>query len=173
MSQIYLLFVLFRFCVRHLVKVYSWFWSRWKLLFIRKNQQSNDFCNENFILVMYLICQMVFQKYFAGVLHSFSIKNIFYDKMELRLFYFYFTKWLLESKRWKIELKCSLVKAISKMWVLFLFENSYFCVYQNMCICISKYIHFLSVSSNTQIVEICDITVMLSKLDKFPLLIRE
>ena len=23
-----------------------------------------------------------------GVLHSFSIKNIFYDKMELRLFYF-------------------------------------------------------------------------------------
>ena len=24
-----------------------------------------------------------------GVLHSFSIKNIFYDKMDLRLFYFY------------------------------------------------------------------------------------
>ena len=26
-----------------------------------------------------------------GVLHSFSIKNIFYDKMELRLFYFHVT----------------------------------------------------------------------------------
>ena len=26
-----------------------------------------------------------------GVLHSFSIKNIFYDKMDLRLFYFYVT----------------------------------------------------------------------------------
>ena len=24
-----------------------------------------------------------------GVLHSFSIKNIFYDKMDLRLFYFH------------------------------------------------------------------------------------
>ena len=24
----------------------------------------------------------------TGVLHSFSIKNIFYDKMDLRLFYF-------------------------------------------------------------------------------------
>ena len=26
-----------------------------------------------------------------GVLHSFSIKNIFYDKMDLRLFYFHVT----------------------------------------------------------------------------------
>ena len=26
-----------------------------------------------------------------GVLHSFSIKNIFYDKMDLRLFYFHMT----------------------------------------------------------------------------------
>ena len=25
----------------------------------------------------------------VGVLHSFSIKNIFYDKMDLRLFYFH------------------------------------------------------------------------------------
>ena len=28
-----------------------------------------------------------------GVLHSFSIKNIFYHKMGLRLFYFHLTKW--------------------------------------------------------------------------------
>ena len=27
-------------------------------------------------------------RYPMGVLHSFSIKNIFYDKMDLRLFYF-------------------------------------------------------------------------------------
>ena len=26
-----------------------------------------------------------------GVLHSFSIKNIFYDKMDLMIFYFYVT----------------------------------------------------------------------------------
>ena len=29
-----------------------------------------------------------------GVLHSFSIKNIFYDKMNLRLFYFDVAAWL-------------------------------------------------------------------------------
>ena len=29
------------------------------------------------------------------VLYSFSIKNIFYDKMDLRLFYFRVTIWLL------------------------------------------------------------------------------
>ena len=28
-----------------------------------------------------------------GVLHSFSIRNIFYDKMDVRLFYFHVTKW--------------------------------------------------------------------------------
>ena len=28
------------------------------------------------------------------VLHSFSIKNIFYDKMDLRLFYFDVAKWV-------------------------------------------------------------------------------
>ena len=28
-----------------------------------------------------------------GVLHSFSIKNIFYDKMEVRLFYFHVMKY--------------------------------------------------------------------------------
>ena len=27
----------------------------------------------------------------VGVLHSFSIKNVFYDKMDLRLFYFHVT----------------------------------------------------------------------------------
>ena len=27
-----------------------------------------------------------------GVLHSFSIENIFYDKMDLKLFYFHLTK---------------------------------------------------------------------------------
>ena len=26
-----------------------------------------------------------------GILHSFSLKNIFYDKMDLRLFYFHVT----------------------------------------------------------------------------------
>ena len=31
-----------------------------------------------------------------GVLHSFSIKNIFYDKMDARFFYFDVAKWLLE-----------------------------------------------------------------------------
>ena len=155
----------------------------WK--FILDFEAVENYCllgkiNSLMIFVMKILfwwCTWSAKWFFKNILrvffYSFSIKNIFYDKMELRLFYFYFTKWLLESKRWKIELKCSLVKASSKMWVLFLFENSYFCVYQNMCICISKYIHFLSVSSNTQIVEICDITVMLSKLDKFPLLIRE
>ena len=33
-----------------------------------------------------------------GVLPSFSIKNIFYDKMDLRLFYFHMTnRWALEK----------------------------------------------------------------------------
>ena len=31
---------------------------------------------------------IIIKKYPMGVLHSFSIKNIFYDKMDLRLFYF-------------------------------------------------------------------------------------
>ena len=32
-------------------------------------------------------------RYPTGVLHSFSIKNIFYDKMNLKLLYFRVTKW--------------------------------------------------------------------------------
>ena len=32
-----------------------------------------------------------------GVLHSFSIKNIFYDKMDLKLFYFDVTMCLLAT----------------------------------------------------------------------------
>ena len=34
-------------------------------------------------------------RYPMGVLHSFSIKNIFYDKMDFRLFYFRMTIFLL------------------------------------------------------------------------------
>ena len=30
-----------------------------------------------------------------GVLHLFSIKNIFYDKMDLGLFYFYVANWMV------------------------------------------------------------------------------
>ena len=33
-----------------------------------------------------------------GVLHSFSIKNIFYDKMNFRLFYFHVTISCIQSK---------------------------------------------------------------------------
>ena len=33
-----------------------------------------------------------------GILHSFSIKNIFYDKMDLRLFYFHVTKYSSVNK---------------------------------------------------------------------------
>ena len=36
-------------------------------------------------------------KHPMGVLHSFSIKNIFCDKIELRLFYFRVTIWKVES----------------------------------------------------------------------------
>ena len=32
-----------------------------------------------------------------GVLHSFSIKNIFYDKMDLRLFYFGVTIYTMQG----------------------------------------------------------------------------
>ena len=32
-----------------------------------------------------------------GVLHSFSIKNIFYDKMDVRLFYFRVTIYLEDA----------------------------------------------------------------------------
>ena len=39
----------------------------------------------------------------VGVLYSFSIKNIFYDKTDLKLFYFYatkcYTRWLLKPNR--------------------------------------------------------------------------
>ena len=35
------------------------------------------------------------EKHPMGVLHSFSIKNNFYDKMDLRLFYFHVTIWSL------------------------------------------------------------------------------
>ena len=34
----------------------------------------------------------------AGVFHSYSIKNIFYDKMNLRLFYFRVTNWRPQRK---------------------------------------------------------------------------
>ena len=36
-----------------------------------------------------------------GVLHSFSIKNIFYDKMDLRLFYFRVTIYLYFMRRYQ------------------------------------------------------------------------
>ena len=34
-----------------------------------------------------------------GVSHSFSIKNIFYDKMDLRLFYFNVMNWKIPNDR--------------------------------------------------------------------------
>ena len=37
-------------------------------------------------------------RYPYGVLHSFSIKNILYDKMSLRLFYFHVTIYTKASK---------------------------------------------------------------------------
>ena len=38
-----------------------------------------------------------------GVLHSFSIKNIFYDKMDLRLFFMWRSAvWLLHDQLWVI-----------------------------------------------------------------------
>ena len=40
--------------------------------------------------------------HYMGVLHSFSIKNIFYDKMDLRLFYFHVMTWLIKSLSKKV-----------------------------------------------------------------------
>ena len=37
----------------------------------------------------------MYVRHLMGVLHSFSIKNIFYDKMDFRLFYFHVTIWCL------------------------------------------------------------------------------
>ena len=39
-----------------------------------------------------------------GVLHSFSIKNIFYNKMDLRFFYFHVTKYSRANSK-NLELK--------------------------------------------------------------------
>ena len=41
-----------------------------------------------------------------GVLHSFSIKNIFYDKMDLTLFYFRVMKSKSKSFSKKLHLRC-------------------------------------------------------------------
>ena len=38
-----------------------------------------------------------------GTLHLFSIKNIFYDKMNLRLFYFDKAIWKITQKRWNLQ----------------------------------------------------------------------
>ena len=40
-----------------------------------------------------------------GVLHSFSIKNIFYDKMDLRLFYFHVAKHALSQMKNSVSKK--------------------------------------------------------------------
>ena len=40
-----------------------------------------------------------------GVLHSFSIKNIFYDKMYLRLFYFYVTIYFVKCIPEKLQIQ--------------------------------------------------------------------
>ena len=39
----------------------------------------------------------------TGVLHSFSIKKIFYDKMDLILSYFHVTIWVVSASQWCVE----------------------------------------------------------------------
>ena len=54
-----------------------------------------------------------------GILHSFYIKNIFYDKMDLRLLYFHVTKYPSQSMLYKNS-EYSFFKQISKFSLNFM-----------------------------------------------------